>query len=76
MICPYCGSDNTTVYDTRQYPDYRWRRYKCRNCEERFTTKEAVSKKEKKNEQGEEKQQEAKSEEDPVFQSGQGQSLS
>lgn len=52
MICPYCGSDNTKVYDSRQYPDYRWRRYKCRNCEERFATKEVVSKKEKKNEQG------------------------
>lgn len=52
MICPYCGSYNTTVYDTRQFPSCRWRRYKCRNCEERFTTKEVVSKKEKKNEQG------------------------
>ena len=48
MICPYCGSYNTTVYDSRQFPSCRWRRYKCLNCEERFTTKEVVSKKEKK----------------------------
>lgn len=52
MICPYCGSYNTKVYDTRQFPSCRWRRYACNNCEERFTTKEVVSKKEKKNEQG------------------------
>ena len=27
MICPYCGSYNTKVYDTRQFPSCRWRRY-------------------------------------------------
>lgn len=42
MICPYCGSDNTKVNDSRQYPDYRLRRYQCNNCKERFTTKEGV----------------------------------
>lgn len=45
MICPNCGSDNTTVYDSRQYPDHRRRRYKCLNCGERFTTKEEVKEK-------------------------------
>lgn len=45
MICPYCGSDNTKVNDSRQYPDYRWRRYGCNNCKERFTTKEEVKEK-------------------------------
>lgn len=45
MICPYCGSDNTVVYDSRQFPNYRRRRYKCRNCEERFTTKEETEEK-------------------------------
>ena len=42
MICPNCKSDQTLVTDSRQLELYRRRRYKCLECGERFTTKEAV----------------------------------
>lgn len=42
MICPNCNSENTTVLATRQFPAYRRRRYKCLECEARFTTKEWI----------------------------------
>lgn len=44
MICPNCNSENTKVYESRQLPLYRRRRYKCLMCGERFTTKEYLSK--------------------------------
>ena len=38
MICPECGSDNSSCLDSRQVGVHRRRRYKCQNCEARFTT--------------------------------------
>lgn len=38
MICPACGSDNSSCLDSRQVGVRRRRRYKCHNCEARFTT--------------------------------------
>lgn len=43
MICPNCKSENTAVYESRQLPMYRRRRYKCLMCNERFSTKEYCS---------------------------------
>lgn len=40
MNCPSCGSFNTACKDSRQKPDYRYRRYHCINCGKRFSTKE------------------------------------
>ena len=40
MNCPECFSTNAYVYDTRQFETYRWRRYECKDCGHRFTTKE------------------------------------
>ena len=41
MKCPECGSENTQVLDSRPKPSgRRWRRYRCRECLTRFTTKE------------------------------------
>lgn len=38
MICPKCGIE-ANVIDSRQYPIYRRRRYKC-NCGNRFSSVE------------------------------------
>lgn len=38
MICPACGSDNSSCLDSRQVEVRRRRRYKRLNCEARFTT--------------------------------------
>ena len=40
MICPYCNADNSKVINSRQQDGYRWRRYKCLSCGERYTTRE------------------------------------
>lgn len=40
MICPNCGSSQTKVVDSRERDGYRYRRYHCRECFERFTTTE------------------------------------
>lgn len=44
MKCPYCRSDATEVYNTR--PTHSggqiWRRRRCQNCHEAFTTYEAA----------------------------------
>ena len=40
MNCPYCNSSQTVCSDSRQQETYRRRRYKCLNCEQRFTTHE------------------------------------
>lgn len=42
MICPNCNSDQSMVIDSRQMPQYRYRRQKCLACGERFSTKEIV----------------------------------
>lgn len=44
MVCPYCGSDDTNVIDSRMMSDNdrRRRRYQCRKCEKRFTTFETT----------------------------------
>ena len=44
MKCPYCGSEDTQVIDTRANPEANTvrRRRKCPSCEKRFTTYERV----------------------------------
>lgn len=44
MKCPYCGSEDTQVIDTRANLDANTvrRRRKCTSCEKRFTTYERV----------------------------------
>ena len=44
MRCPFCGSDDTQVLDTRSNPDTTSirRRRKCASCDKRFTTYEKV----------------------------------
>lgn len=42
MRCPYCGSEQTRVVDSRPFETVRHRRYKCLDCEKRFTTREIV----------------------------------
>lgn len=42
MKCPYCGSFQTRVVDSRQYVAFRYRKYRCLKCDERFTTTEKV----------------------------------
>ena len=44
MKCPYCGSDNTKVIDSRSYSDGNSikRRRECEECQKRFTTHEKV----------------------------------
>ena len=44
MKCLHCGSDNTTVIDSRPLKiGYRRRRYKCLDCGTRFTTMEVYA---------------------------------
>ena len=40
MICPLCNENNSRVIDSRQFGYVRWRRYLCRACGQRFTTRE------------------------------------
>lgn len=41
MRCPVCGGDNCKCIDTRASKDgRRRRRYRCRDCKSRFTTRE------------------------------------
>ncbi|MBK8063784.1 MAG: transcriptional repressor NrdR [Betaproteobacteria bacterium] len=44
MRCPFCGSEDTQVLDTRSNPDTNSirRRRKCAACDKRFTTYEKV----------------------------------
>ena len=44
MRCPFCGSEDTQVLDTRSNPDTNSirRRRKCTSCDKRFTTYEKV----------------------------------
>ncbi|HEY9532363.1 MAG TPA: transcriptional regulator NrdR, partial [Burkholderiales bacterium] len=44
MKCPFCGSDDTQVVDTRANLEANTirRRRKCVKCEKRFTTYERV----------------------------------
>jgi len=45
MNCPFCGSRNTRVWDSRPRSDNtRRRRYSCNDCGERFTTYEQYEK--------------------------------
>lgn len=54
MKCPYCGSYDSYVIDSRLSPDRkeRRRRRQCCICDKRFTTKEWTEKREFNNEQG------------------------
>lgn len=38
MVCEKCKSENVYVVDTRQKKNCRRRRYKCKNCGNRFNT--------------------------------------
>jgi transcriptional regulator NrdR family protein len=38
MMCIYCGSDQTAVFNTRETEYGRWRRRHCLSCDKRFTT--------------------------------------
>ena len=42
MKCPFCGSENTKVIDSRAYSDGNSikRRRECEDCKKRFTTHE------------------------------------
>jgi transcriptional repressor NrdR len=44
MKCPYCRTDNTEVYNSRatKFGTQIWRRRRCQNCHESFTTYEAA----------------------------------
>lgn len=46
MRCPECQNHSTQIFDSRPVEDntQRWRRYECRKCGERFTTKEFYQK--------------------------------
>ena len=43
MKCPFCGSTNSRVIDTREVGDGIRRRRECQDCHERFTTYERVA---------------------------------
>ena len=47
MKCPHCGSFQTRVIDSRQYVTFRYRKYRCLDCDKRFTTTEKVVQEEK-----------------------------
>ena len=43
MVCPKCLASKAKVIDTREKKgNYKYRRYKCRACGERFSTMEVV----------------------------------
>lgn len=42
MHCPFCGSADSQVLDTRDNPEGIHRRRKCRHCGQRFNTVERV----------------------------------
>jgi len=44
MPCPFCGSEESRVIDTRQVGDAIRRRRECQRCHQRFTTYERVAK--------------------------------
>ena len=45
MKCPYCGSENSVVVDSRPSPDNSIRRRRhCKKCGERYTTIEQLYK--------------------------------
>ncbi|MFO7916748.1 MAG: transcriptional regulator NrdR [Anaerolineae bacterium] len=44
MKCPFCGSSDSRVVDTRDVRDRIRRRRECKDCGERFTTYEQVAK--------------------------------
>jgi len=43
MKCPYCGSGDSRVIDTRDVEDGIRRRRECQTCEQRFTTYERIA---------------------------------
>ncbi|MEA3408340.1 MAG: transcriptional regulator NrdR [Chloroflexota bacterium] len=44
MKCPFCGSSDSRVVDTRDVGDRIRRRRECKDCGQRFTTYEQVAK--------------------------------
>lgn len=43
MKCPFCGSSDSRVVDTRDVRDRIRRRRECKDCDQRFTTYEQVA---------------------------------
>ncbi len=43
MKCPYCGSADSRVIDTREVGDAIRRRRECQSCHQRFTTYEQIA---------------------------------
>lgn len=50
MKCPYCGSLQSSVKDSKQYKDARYRKYLCNACGKRYDTVERVMKGQKETE--------------------------
>ncbi len=42
MKCPFCGTDDTKVIDSRHSEEKKRRRRECTNCKKRFTTYETI----------------------------------
>lgn len=42
MRCPFCGSEDSQVLDTRDAPEGIHRRRRCKQCQQRFNTAERV----------------------------------
>ena len=49
LKCPHCGERGSEVIDSRlssggisEFPEYTWRRRRCKSCQKRFTTFEGV----------------------------------
>lgn len=42
MHCPFCGSEDSNVLDTRDTGDGIQRRRRCRNCQQRYNTVERI----------------------------------
>lgn len=42
-VCPFCGSGQIAVVDSRPRGNTIWRRRKCLECEKKYTTYEVLS---------------------------------
>jgi len=43
MRCPFCGTEDSQVLDTRDAPEGIHRRRRCKHCQQRFSTSERVN---------------------------------
>jgi len=51
MKCPFCGSTESVVTNSRRTPSGIYRRRECSKCERRFNTHESVEKGDRRNNQ-------------------------